>query len=156
MEIRQFPAAGIEARTIIARLDESLLERYEPGDIHGIDGNAFDRAGGYFVICTVDGRPVGCGAFRPIDTSIAEVKRMFVEREHRGRGLATAILQHLEREMGRRGFETSVLETGGRQVEAIRLYRKLGYTPIPRFGGYADCEVSLCFAKRLGLRSPPG
>ncbi len=150
MQITSFPAASRDAQLIIARLDRSLMERYTASDIHGIDGEEFDAAGGHFLICSVDDRHVGCGAFRPIGGSIAEVKRMFVENAYRGRGIATAILAHLEAEMKRRGFETSVLETGVRQFEAIALYRKSGYFPIPRFGPYVECELSLCFAKGLG------
>jgi putative acetyltransferase len=154
MTIERFPAASRNVQEIIARLDQALLERYEASDIHGIDGGEFDRAGGYFVIFRDDGRSLGCGAFRPLDRSVAEVKRMFVEQAHRGKGIAKAILLHLEDEMQRRGFETSVLETGVKQAEAIGLYRSLGYFPIPVFGAYVGCQYSLCFAKGLNGRLP--
>jgi len=154
MTITSFPAASAEVQEIIARLDLALLERYEAADIHGIDGPEFDRAGGYFVICRRGGQSVGCGAFRPIDAAVAEVKRMFVESAFRGQGIAKAILAHLEEEMRRRRFETAVLETGIKQPEAIGLYRRLGYFPIPAFGSYVGCTYSLCFAK--GLRTDLG
>ena len=165
MTIENFPAASKEVQEVIACLDQALLERYEASDIHGIDGEEFDRAGGYFVICRDDSRSIGCGAFRPLDRSVAEVKRMFIERAYRGRGMAKAILRHLEDEMRRRGFETSVLETGIKQPEAIGLYRSMGYFPIPAFGAYVGCKYSFCFAKGLqgrlfddrkeGLNQPP-
>jgi len=149
MIIQSFPAASKEVQEIIACLDQALLERYEASDIHGIDGDEFDRAGGYFVICRDESRSIGCGAFRPVDRTVAEVKRMFVEHAYRGKGIAKAILQHLEAEMRRQGFETSVLETGAKQPEAIGLYRSMGYFPIPAFGAYVDCKYSCCFAKGL-------
>ena len=151
MQIRRYPATSPEVQAIIERLDQSLLERYDPSEIHGIDGAEFEAAGGTFVIGELEDRHVACGAFRPLSAGIAEVKRIFVDPAYRGRGLARAILAHLEDEMVRRGFETAVLETGVRQAEAIRLYRKAGYIPIPAFGEYASCACSLCFAKGLRL-----
>lgn len=151
MVITSYSAASTEVQAIIHRLDQALLERYEASDIHGIDGREFDQAGGYFVICKVDDKSVGCGAFRPIDRQIAEVKRMFVETAFRGRGIAKAILTHLEDEMRRKGFETAVLETGIKQPEAVGLYRRLGFFPIPAYGSYVGCKYSLCFAKGLQI-----
>jgi putative acetyltransferase len=156
MIIEKFSAASREVQEVIARLDQALLERYEASDIHGIDGEEFDRSGGYFVICRDNHRSLGCGAFRPIDGSVAEVKRMFVESACRGRGIAKAILLHLEDEMRRRGFETAVLETGVKQPEAIGLYRSMGYIPIPTFGAYVGGKYSLCFAKDLRGRLADG
>jgi hypothetical protein len=42
-----------------------------------------------------------------------------------------------------------VLETGGRQDEAIRLYECFGFVAIPCFGKYADSKQSRCFEKIL-------
>jgi ribosomal protein S18 acetylase RimI-like enzyme len=42
-----------------------------------------------------------------------------------------------------------VLETGNRQVPAVRLYESSGFTRIPAFGIYANDPTSVCFAKTL-------
>jgi hypothetical protein len=42
-----------------------------------------------------------------------------------------------------------VLETGTGQPEAVRLYEREGYHPIPQFGDYIGESTSLCFAKAL-------
>ena len=42
-----------------------------------------------------------------------------------------------------------ILETGKRQAEAIRLYKKSGYDIIPNYGQYAGIENSVCFKKDL-------
>jgi len=149
MHIERISAASPEARELIAQLDQDLLRRYDASDIHGIDAEAFERDGGYLLVCRIDGRPVGCGAFRPLGGGIAEIKRMYVRDEARRKGVAAAILARLEGELRSRGFESMVLETGTRQHEAQGLYRKLGFFPIPRFEGYTTCDISLCFAKKL-------
>src|SRR5262249_55727197 len=92
---------------------------------------------------------VGCGAVRPLEPGVGEVKRMFVLPEARGRGIARQILRSLEAAAGSLGFRVLRLETGQRQPEAIRLYQTAGYAEIPRFGEYADDPFSVCFEKRL-------
>ena len=74
---------------------------------------------------------------------------MFVRHEHRGQGIARAILAALETRAAELGFSTLRIETGDRQPEAVSLYTSAGYTAIPPFGKYAGNPYSLCFEKRL-------
>jgi GNAT superfamily N-acetyltransferase len=83
-----------------------------------------------------DGTPVGCGALRALGGSAAELKRMYVVRGARGRGVAKALLAGLEAEA--RGWTTLRLETGPRQPEAVGLYTGAGFRPIAAFGAYVD------------------
>lgn len=41
--------------------------------------------------------PVACGCFKEYDPQTVEVKRMFVEKKYRGKGLSKSILQELEK-----------------------------------------------------------
>ena len=49
--------------------------------------------------------PVGCGCFKQYDSAAAEVKLMFVVREKRGEGIATAILNELGQWAGENGYD---------------------------------------------------
>ena len=91
--------------------------------------------------------PIGCGAIKEIDSSVMEVKRMYVLPQHRGKGIATALLSELENWAKALSYEKCVLETGMRQPEAIALYKKNGYVVIPNYGQYAGIENSVCFEK---------
>lgn len=113
-----------------------------------------------FIVAYIDKQPVGCGALRQLHANAstglsypgdAEVKRMFVlpERRGKGSGVASAILQALEESARARGWTILVLETGKLQPDAIRFYTREGYAPIPNFGAYAGVENSLCFRKRI-------
>lgn len=93
--------------------------------------------------------PVGCGAIKAFDSSAMEVKRMYVMPGFRGQGVASLILTELEKWASELGFQKCVLETGLRQPEAIALYTKSGYNPIPNYGQYAGMENSRCFEKFL-------
>jgi putative acetyltransferase len=136
-----------EARAIIGELDAEIASRNPGSPINGIDVVDFEGAGGYFVLAEEGGTAIGCGAFRPVDARCAEIKRMFVRPAARKRGVARAILRHLEDEAWRRGFLSIVLETGHRHTEALSLYESEGYFPIPPFLGYVGSPISRCFAK---------
>lgn len=93
--------------------------------------------------------PVGCGCFRRHDETTVEIKRMFVVPAWRGRGVAGQLLDALEGWAREAGFAAAVLETGDRQPDAIALYTRHGYTPVPKFGPYVDLPNSLCMRKAL-------
>ncbi len=78
-----------------------------------------------------------------------EVKRMYTLPEYRGKGIAAAVLNELEKWAAELGCGRCVLETGMKQPEAIRLYEKSGYSVIPNYGQYAGLENSVCFEKKF-------
>lgn len=103
----------------------------------------------FLVATDADGRPVGCGALRRLDTTSAEVKRMYVEPGSRGSGVATAVLRALEEKARDRGWTTLRLETGPAQPDAIRFYEREGYRQIPLYGVYMGSDLSLCYEREL-------
>lgn len=103
----------------------------------------------YVVVAFVNNEAVGCGALKKVDETTAEVKRMFVLSEQRGKGIASEILREIERWASELGFRQIILETGVRQTEALQLYRKNGYQVIENYGQYKGVENSVCFGKSL-------
>lgn len=102
------------------------------------------------VVLYENGKPAGCGAFKPFDEKTVEIKRMYTLPKMRGRGIASQILLELEHWAKEVGYARCVLETGKKQPEAIALYLKNGYAAIPNYGQYAGVENSVCFEKKLG------
>lgn len=93
--------------------------------------------------------PIGCGAIKLFEPKVMEVKRMYVHPNGRRKGIASKILKELEDWTKELGYEKCVLETGKRQVEAVKLYQKNNYTVIPNYGQYVEMENSICFEKKL-------
>ncbi|WP_402462912.1 GNAT family N-acetyltransferase [Isoptericola aurantiacus] len=114
------------------------------------------------LVARVGGVPVGCGSVRDVSgvddgrgrgsahpAATAEVKRVWVAEEYRGRGVARRLMGELERVARQVGFRRFVLETGTEQPEAMAMYAALGYEPIESYGRYAAEDDQRCFGKRL-------
>jgi GNAT superfamily N-acetyltransferase len=131
---------------LISELDAYL--RITDGDDHEFYNqfNGLDNIKNV-VIAYQDNQAIGCGAFKKFNNETAEIKRMYVKFAHRGSGTAQAILNSLELWASEKGFKKCILETGNRQVEAIKFYKKAGYKSIPNYGQYIHMEDSNCFEK---------
>jgi putative acetyltransferase len=107
--------------------------------------NAPLQEGGTYVVAYLNGLPLACGALRPIDSETAEVKRMYVQRDHRRRGLGRAVLAYLQREARRLGYKRLLLQTGYKQLTSIAVYESFGFHRIPPFGEYKNDPTSVCY-----------
>lgn len=144
--IKRTNSEDADFRNLVALLDEDLAAR--DGDEHSFYApfNTIVTLRNAMV-CYDDNEPVACGAFKAYDNTKAEIKRMFVQPAHRGKGIGLDILEQLERWASELGFHQCILETGKRQPEAIRLYEKAGYTRIKNYGQYENVENSVCMQK---------
>jgi GNAT superfamily N-acetyltransferase len=149
--VQEVDPLGIEALALLreAALEASQLypEFHDP-EAPGPTNQPTPPRGVYLVAFTGK-EPVGMGAHRPLDSESSEVRRMFVSRQARGQGIARTILGLIEAHAKAQGFTRLVLETGNRQLPAIRLYETSGFNRIPAFGNYASDPTSVCFAKSL-------
>jgi putative acetyltransferase len=142
-----------EVRDLIAELDRDLAQGYLPEQQHGLRLEAiFERLVRFFV-ARLDGIAVGCGGVALFDT-FAEVKRMYVRENVRGRGVARALLATIESETAKNGLALLRLETGDRQFDAIRLYERAGFSVCDAFEPYASMApdaiaTSIFYEKRL-------
>ena len=119
-----------------------------PEDAHRIDSYfdaaAFERSlaslpgefgppGGGLVVAYRDGRAAGCCAFRRLDDATCEMKRMFIPPAFRGLGIGRALADRILADAKAAGYRRMRLETSVRQTDAIRLYERAGFRPIPAY-----------------------
>lgn len=114
-----------------------LARRFDAG-FDPAQGNPSDDADlapptGVFIVARIDGNPVGCGGIKPLGEQIAEIKRVWTAPQARGRGVASAIVRHLEDIARSRGVSVLRLDTNRNLAEAKALYLKAGYREIPRY-----------------------
>jgi GNAT superfamily N-acetyltransferase len=158
MNIRRVPFDHPDAVKLNDEVQAEYHERYgDGGDATVLEAADFEPPNGvYFIGYDERDRPVATGGWRRQDKNDegnedgdAELKRMYVIREMRGRGLARRMLAALEEDARAAGRTRMVLETGTEQPEAIALYTSSGYEPCAKFGYYRFYETSRCYAKAL-------
>ena len=150
IEIRPVPYADPVAQQLIAEAVAELIIRYGgDGDDAPIDQTQFTPPQGEFLVAFADGEALGCTGWRTHDTEIAELKRMFIRPQARGRGAARALLRAAEDSARERGFKRLYLESGDRQPEALALYASAGYDRIPNFGHHREHPSCVSFGRVL-------
>jgi GNAT superfamily N-acetyltransferase len=144
---------GADSRVLLAELGAALAA------ITGSDGAAsFDTAdvrgerACFLVARAADGGLAGCGALRPLDGDVAELKRMYARP---GSGAGRLILEALERQAAAFGYVQIWLETRRVNTRAVAFYEKHGYCVIPSYGKYVGRRDAVCLGKQLVGQSVP-
>ncbi|WP_091516727.1 MULTISPECIES: GNAT family N-acetyltransferase [Amycolatopsis] len=156
MTILPVPYGHPDATRFTAALQQIYVDLYAVEDVTPMDPAEFTLPSGLFLVGYLGDEPVASGAWRAHDSPApdfqfgdAEIKRMYVAENARGRGYARLVLRELERTAALAGRKRVVLETGVRQPAAIALYRSAGYTDMPKFGLHKDMPEILCLGKEL-------
>jgi putative acetyltransferase len=150
IEIIRTSSTNQDFMKLIKLLDADLA--ITDGDEHSFY-NQFNKIDliKHVIVLYDDGIPVSCGSLKEESSKRMEVKRMYTRLESRNRGLASKVLNELETWAREMTYNKCILETGKKQPEAIRLYKKNGYELIQNYGQYQGIENSLCFEKDLTI-----
>jgi DNA-binding MarR family transcriptional regulator/ribosomal protein S18 acetylase RimI-like enzyme len=135
--------ASPDARWCLGHYGAELAERFE----EGFDATVWPAQPTRFVIARIGGQPAGCGALKTLAPDIGELARMWVDRPHRGLGIAKRILEALEEQAAELGFTTVRLDTNRALDEAKAMYRGAGYVEIERYND--NPYANHWFEKRL-------
>jgi putative acetyltransferase len=88
---------------------------------------------GAYLIGWKSGIAVAGGGFTRHDATTAEIRRMCVVPDERGRGIGRLLLAAIEKAVLAAGYERAILDTGPKQPHAEALYRSAGYSDIENF-----------------------
>lgn len=141
------PAARWCVTQYFAELASRFEDGFDPGQSIPADDAELRPPHGAFLVATVDGEPVGCGALKTISPGIGSLKRMWVADSMRGLGFGRRMLAALETQARELGLSTVRLETNRSLTEAIRLYRNSGYVEVAPFND--EPYANHWFEKRL-------
>jgi len=126
-----------DARWCIEQYFTELGERFETGfdPTLGIPALAHELTppAGLLLVARLREEPVGCGALKFHENTVAELKRMWVAPRARGLGLGRRLLEALEHRAREAGMTIIHLETNHNLIEAIQLYRDSGYKEVEAF-----------------------
>lgn len=136
---------SLDARRLVAELDAALAAITGDSGASSFDPQDCRGAGAVFVIAyDMQGAAVGCGALRPLEEGVGEIKRMYARP---GSGAGAAILAELERLAAGYGYGALWLSTRRVNLRAVGFYERHGYAEVSPYGRYVGRAVSICLGK---------
>ncbi len=99
----------------------------------------------------IKGKLAGCAALKELDTASGEIKSMHTAANYRGKGIASALLNHMMTIAGNRGYSALYLETGSQPgyQSARALYERHGFVKCQPFADYTDDPNSYFMSLRI-------
>lgn len=125
-------------RQYIQELDEDLSFQGFEEELESLPGE-YSWPTGSLYLALANEQPVGCIAMRRIDETACEMKRLYVQPEHRGKNIGRLLVRTIISSAGAHGYKTMKLDSLKRLKSAYRLYRSFGfqetqpytYNPLP-------------------------
>lgn len=119
---------------------------------------------GALILATIDGKPAGCVAVRPLDSAdypnAAEMKRLYVRDRYRGSGLGRELAEAALDAAREAGYSCVLLDTLDDMEAARGLYEDLGFHEIPPYyhnpipgAHYLKCELEVAVTPRALARA---
>jgi GNAT superfamily N-acetyltransferase len=121
IELRVEPADSAASLGLQEAFFADIATRYpgwSPGASQPAESSELAPPTGIWLVAYLDETPVGCGGLQALDHETAEVRRIYLTKAVRGRGIASQLLVELERHARGLGYRRARLTTGDGQPEA--------------------------------------
>jgi putative acetyltransferase len=143
--IREY-AQSLGVDLCFQKIDEELAQL--PGE--------YAEPRGALFLASIDGKPAGCVALRPLDSAnepnAAEMKRLYVRDRYRGSGLGRELAEAALDAAREGGYSCVLLDTLDDMEAARGLYEELGFHEVPPYyhnpipgAHYLKCELDSGF-----------
>ena len=126
------------------RCFSELGKRFEPIGRHSFY-NDIENEFIIFYCLISDGTVVGTVALKKIDDMTAELKSLYLDKDLRGQGLGSKLMQYAINYANDSGYKTIVLDSMSQYKEALKLYEHFGFKFCERYNNnmYADVFMRL-------------
>ncbi len=99
-------------------------------DLNDIEANYIARGGTFVVVENDASQIVGTAGLFYLRSGVCELRKMYLLKETRGKGVGKQTMEYLLAKARELGFQRIELETASVLVEAISLYTRYGFRPI--------------------------
>ena len=161
MQIRKDDLTGKKIADFLREHLEEMNEITPPESVHALDLEALRSSHITFWSAWENDELIGCGALKELgsksgeaksgEAKSGEVKSMRTAKAHRGKGIASKMLEHIIQEAQRRSYDRLNLETGALPefAPARALYLRYGFEYRDPFAEYIDDPNSVFMTKKL-------
>ncbi len=151
MEIKIDDLTGAEIAELLREHLENMAENSPPESRHALTLEQLRQAAITFWSVWSDTELMGCGALKELDPQHGEIKSMRTASNHRRKGVAAKLLEHILEEAKRRNYKRVSLETGSMDafIPALNLYAKFGFKKCGPFADYIEDPNSVFMTKEL-------
>ncbi len=108
----------------------------------------FNPPAGECLLARLNGKAAGIVMLKPERPGVCELNRMYVTEEARGHGVARALCLRLIEEARCLGYTEMRLDAVDETIEAVPLYRKLGFEPDPNPPVFARTDPEIVSLRR--------
>ena len=129
----EHPDAKRCLRAYVAELNRRSDIPFDPSNGSTAEPHEVRPPAGAFLVAYLNGDAIGCGAVKHRSGGPTDIKRMWVAESARGLGIGRRLLRELEQLAHDSGARVVQLETNATLVEAIAMYRSVGYAEVPPF-----------------------
>lgn len=151
MDIHIDDLQGTAIKALLQVHLDAMHEHSPPESVHALDLEALRHPSITFWTAWEDGELLGCGALKQFSADHAELKSMRTASTHVRKGVARAILRHIESDARAKGIQCISLETGPHApfTAAQKLYVSEGFVECCPFADYVPDPYSLFMTKAL-------
>lgn len=132
---------------LVTDLDNDQLVLYPSGSDYSMPLDEMANAVTYPFVAEWEGKPIGCACLYLSSEGIAEIKRVYVAPQGRGKNIASQLIHTLEEQVTLLKITALYLETGVYREAAIGLYKKHGFNITGPFGDYVFDPLSVYMVK---------
>ena len=150
-QIREDDLTGAEVAGFLRAHLEDMNEITPPESVHALGLEELRAPEITFWAAWEGNDLLGCGALKALSSRNGEVKSMRTAEAHRGRGVASRILEHIIEEAERRSYDCLNLETGATPefAPARALYLAYGFEYRGPFAEYVDDPNSVFMTMKV-------
>ncbi len=151
LEIRVDDLQGDAIKALLQLHLDAMHQHSPPESVHALDLEALRHPSITFWTAYAHGELLGCGALKRLNPDHGELKSMRTADAHQRKGVARALLRHIESAARAEGMERLSLETGSTApfAAALRMYASEGFVNCGPFADYTLDPFSVFMTKLL-------